>query len=779
MKNYIFVLFVLLSYQLLSQDQSWKLYDDESLARVDVTIDPQILIWIYQNVQSDSEHCATFRFRNGFIDETLDSIGFRLRGNTSRVSKKKSFKISFNSFIKGREFYGVDKLNLNGEHNDPSIIRSKLCFDLYKDMGYNASRANHVRVYINDKYYGLYISVEHIDDEFLSKNFSDGTGNLWKCLYPADLKYLGADPNIYKNLTNEGKPVYELTTNEEIGDFSKLARFIDVLNNTPLNILKDSLQLYINITEVLKYLAFNVLSGGWDSYWSLMNNYYLYYHPAEERLRLIPYDYDNTMGIDWSGKNWTNADPYNFPKVTSGIRPLAERVLAIDQFRDLYTHFLDYYSDKLYDLSLWENRINNIKDIITTAAIEDTFRTKDWGFSIDDFHNSYSAASYQNQHVKYGLKQFVNLRNSTLNSQLNYKNAQPSVYNFSYSPKNPNGNDTIVFEVSAYGFLGLANVKINYSYSGSSDIYTVNMSYSPISNSKKVDESDRWIGKIPPLGEGKEIKVVFSAEDVQGRVEYYPSVKPIIIRTNQIVASSIVINEILADNSSYPDPAGEKDDWIELYNPTSSAVMLTGKYLSDKKDNIKKWKFEIPNLLLNPGEFLVVWCDENPGQPGIHTNFKLSAGGEFISLTAEDGVSVMDSLTFGPQTKDIAFARVPDGNANWVFQTPTLGFSNSPSSVGEELVLTDYSVAAYPNPFNPITRIKYEVSGHDLITMEIFNILGSKVWENKVEVEKAGKYEELWNGRDSRGNVLASGIYILKVRGEKKQYNSLKLVLMK
>ena len=160
----------------------------------------QQLTWLYQNVQSDSEFVASFHFQNAYINETVENIGFRLRGNTSREAAKKSFKVSFNTFVSGREFYGVDKLNLNGEHNDPSIIRSKLCFDHYQTIGMKASRANHVEVYINGQYYGLYISVEHIDDEFLNKNFGDDTGNLWKCLYPADLNYLGSDPNLYKNL---------------------------------------------------------------------------------------------------------------------------------------------------------------------------------------------------------------------------------------------------------------------------------------------------------------------------------------------------------------------------------------------------------------------------------------------------------------------------------------------------------------------------------------------------------------------------------------------------
>lgn len=45
------------------QDESWKLYDDSQVARVDITIDPAAITWLYQNVQSDSEFVASFQFK--------------------------------------------------------------------------------------------------------------------------------------------------------------------------------------------------------------------------------------------------------------------------------------------------------------------------------------------------------------------------------------------------------------------------------------------------------------------------------------------------------------------------------------------------------------------------------------------------------------------------------------------------------------------------------------------------------------------------------------------
>jgi spore coat protein H len=132
LRKIIILILVGTTHGLLGSD-SWKLYDDSQVAVVEITIDPWDLSWILQHVDSDSLHPATVHFKNAWIDEIIDSVGIRIRGNTSRTSQKKSIKLSFNTFVPGRQFYGVDKINLNGEHNDPSIIRSKLCWDFFQD----------------------------------------------------------------------------------------------------------------------------------------------------------------------------------------------------------------------------------------------------------------------------------------------------------------------------------------------------------------------------------------------------------------------------------------------------------------------------------------------------------------------------------------------------------------------------------------------------------------------------------------------------------------------
>lgn len=771
----LFLLFLVVQSVLMNAqtDDSWKIYDDSHVGRVDITIHPDTLEWIYNNVESDIEHNAVVKFTNNHISETIDSIGFRLKGNTSRTSAKKSFKVSFNTFVSGRMFHGIQKLDLNGEHNDPSIVRSKLCFDLYKDMGMRASRANHLKVFINGKYYGLYVNMEHIDDEFLWKNFKDDSGNLWKCLYPADLKYLGSNPATYQNLGGDS-PAYELKTNEQEADFSKLVHLIDVINNTSTSHFQDSLENNIDVSDVLRYLAMNVLVGGWDDYRSLMNNYYLYHEPTENRFHLIPYDYDNTFGVDWFNIDWDQADPYDWPKVVSGSRPLSEKMLAINQYRDLYTHFLEFISQNVYGLSQWENRLNTTKDLITPAAEADLYRTYDYGFTMDDFNNSYTSGNYSNQHVKSGIKEFVNNRNSSLTSQLSYKNAAPIIYNIQTTPQIPGETDSIYVTAACYGHAGLSEVIAHYQVSGIPGSTALPLQFKPITGSKKVEDNDRWVAVIPPVGAGKTITLTISLTDILNQTGSYPRVKPILIKTPLNGGGEVRINELMASNTNtIKDPAGEYDDWVELYNPGSSPILLTGKYLTDKLTNLPKWKFETANLYINAGEYLLVWCDEDETQAGLHTNFKLSANGEDMAIVAEDGVSIIDAIAFGELNTDVSYGRYPDGDNNLQTMPPTPGQSNK--TIGLEDVANPLAIdlAVLPNPAKGNARLRFSLVKDQQLTIRLIDNQGKAIVLLASATFNQGEHEYLLQSQN-----LKQGVYFIQIVGETCSVSK-RLVLLK
>ncbi|NUN68177.1 MAG: CotH kinase family protein [Bacteroidetes bacterium] len=764
-------------------DDSWKIYSDTSVARIDITIDPTALQWIYANEQSDSEHVASVRFRNRWLDESVDSIGFRLRGNTSRAAKKKSFKVSFNSFLKGRKFHGVEKLNLNGEHNDPSIIRSKLSFDMFRDLGITATRANHARVFINGGYYGLYVNVEHVDENFLARRFADDGGTLWKCLYPADLKYLGTDPDLYKKVMNNATTrAYELSQGTG-DDYTPLARLIAIVNNTTAGALPDSLERVMDIQRLLQYFAVNTLVGSWDDYRSLMNNYYLYLDPQTRKFIVIPYDYDNTFGVDWFSVNWSAANPYSYPKAAAGSRPLWDRIITIPQYRDLYTHFLRFSLDTAYALRHWESRLDRLKDSILSAALEDTYRTMDYGFTIADFMNSFGTGPYSKQHVKMGLKQFVNARSSSLPAQLTSVTAPPMVYRIGVIPSVPSPTDSLTVQASAYAAIGLRALWVQYTPAGgTAQLHP--MQRTPVPGTRLVEEADRWTAVLPPLGPGGNGTFRIVAEDSLSQSSVFPRSGSVRVSAPDLPGTSVVINEFMADNTTIPDPSGQYDDWVELYNPTAAAVTITGKYLTDKATSLTKYRFTQPGLSIPPGGYLMVWCDEELTQPGVHANIKLSAGGEFLALTDSDGVTVLDSISFGPQTANISMGRLPNGSGPWTSMAPTpLASNGSVAAVeGEEMIPRTLTLSAYPNPFNPVTTFRFTVpadavqggsGGTAPVVLELYTMLGERAATVLQDHRPAGTYAVEWNAAR-----FASGVYIAVMRAGP-AVRQMKVVLLK
>ena len=142
----------------------------------------------------------------------------------------------------------------------------------------------------------------------------------------------------------------------------------------------------------------------------------------------------------------------------------------------------------------------------------------------------------------------------------------------------------------------------------------------------------------------------------------------------------LLINEFMASNdTTIADPQGEFDDWIEIYNGGEDTVYLAGMYLTDDLSDPDKWEF--PDIFITPGGFLLVWADGDAGDPGLHTNFKLSASGEQIGLYDISGGVPIDTLSFGVQTTDVSYGREADGGETWTFFTePTPGSSNNPTA---------------------------------------------------------------------------------------------------
>jgi len=72
----------------------------------------------------------------------------------------------------------------------------------------------------------------------------------------------------------------------------------------------------------------------------------------------------------------------------------------------------------------------------------------------------------------------------------------------------------------------------------------------------------------------------------------------------------------------------------------------------------------------------------------------------------------------------------------------------------------------FPNPFNPETRIAYQISSDDYVTLAIFDLLGRKIKTLVSKEQSAGSYKVTWDGTDELGNSVPTGIYLYTLSTE-------------
>lgn len=150
-----------------------------------------------------------------------------------------------------------------------------------------------------------------------------------------------------------------------------------------------------------------------------------------------------------------------------------------------------------------------------------------------------------------------------------------------------------------------------------------------------------------------------------------------------IHAQHIVINEYMASNGTvFADEDGDYEDWIELYNADSISVNLGNWSITDDPSRLRRWVF--PNVILNPGDFLVFFASGKNRKEGpyFHTNFSISASGEPLILSNPSG-TIIDQHKAIPIPRDVSYGRMPDGGSDLTFfYKPTPGFSNLLGNTG-------------------------------------------------------------------------------------------------
>lgn len=133
----------------------------------------------------------------------------------------------------------------------------------------------------------------------------------------------------------------------------------------------------------------------------------------------------------------------------------------------------------------------------------------------------------------------------------------------------------------------------------------------------------------------------------------------------------IYLTEVMASNLSSVRNGNRTPDWVEIHNSLGTAQDLGGMTLTDELTEPGKFVFP-PNTIIPPGGYLIVWCDAERSEPGLHSGFGLSANGDEVCLfePGPNGYSLADRVRFGLQIADLSVSRT---GLEWNLSAPSPG----------------------------------------------------------------------------------------------------------
>ncbi len=210
----------------------------------------------------------------------IKSVGIRKKGFIGSLDDyRPSLKIKFDEYVDQDPVKGVDRLTLNNNKQDYSLVSQHLTYKTFREAGLHAPRNGFARVTVNGEYLGLYSNIESIRKPFLKSAFGKASGALYEGtlsdLYPKAMDRIeiksGKDANLDRPL--------------------KLAEWLAA--DGDLNLAE--VEALVDVDYFLNFWAIESLIGFWDGYANNQNNYFIYDNPENGKFYFIPWGADGAF----------------------------------------------------------------------------------------------------------------------------------------------------------------------------------------------------------------------------------------------------------------------------------------------------------------------------------------------------------------------------------------------------------------------------------------------------------------------------------------------------
>ncbi len=278
-----------------------ELFDTDEIIEIDIRMDKED----WENLLANATAEEYFECDVVVNGETIYNSAIRAKGNTSLTTiaadpttDRYSFKIEFDHYVDGQTCFGLDKLVLNNNYADATSMKEALIYDMYRYFGADASLYNYAKISVNGEYWGVYLALEAVEDSFMLRNYGAQSGELYK---PdsmniggggggfdlggggADLNYTDGDPDSYSTIWEGAK------TDSTDADHERVITALRHISEG------SELETYMDVDNLLRYMAVHVFSVNEDSLSGMMaHNYYLYEYDGQ--LNIIPWDYNLALG---------------------------------------------------------------------------------------------------------------------------------------------------------------------------------------------------------------------------------------------------------------------------------------------------------------------------------------------------------------------------------------------------------------------------------------------------------------------------------------------------
>ncbi len=240
--------------------------------------------------------------------EEMAPVGVHLRGKIGSfrtLSGKPKFKISFNQYVAGQRFYGLEELSLNNSVVDCSYIKEMVGYRMYELAGIPTLRTSYAQVTVNGEPYGLYIVLETPSDKWLDRNYDDASGNLYdgKYVWYGGYSYTLLDFNIGVD------SLFQLEEGTDVAnaDIAAISAALAASDGQPT--FYDTMGAVLDWDLFHRYTSVDHFIGHNDGYSMNTNNYRVYFDPTDGKADFLPWDLDYTFLYDYEwGLSWRNAN---------------------------------------------------------------------------------------------------------------------------------------------------------------------------------------------------------------------------------------------------------------------------------------------------------------------------------------------------------------------------------------------------------------------------------------------------------------------------------------